>query len=208
MRFPNYHSVLEPNCLAPDLTAQSEALGQEIRLYDPRRRPSSWSKIIQPHQCAVFLRDTELGVAVGRDCAPRGSATGTCILFDAVADAEAFCRGFVTAHPQISCEILDSGGPANPPLITITHQHSGGDDDTRGWIAGHRRWVITVLIAAALPLFWYDWIHEGSLVLTIVGINLIVAAARLLLWDLSAKSNERERLARLEAHRQQNERKP
>jgi hypothetical protein len=197
---------LEPNVLVTDSAAHAETLGQEIRLYDPRRRPACWSKIIQPHQCAVFLRDSELGVAVGRDCAPRGSATGTCILFETVTEAEAFCRGMVLAHPRISCEILDSGGPANPPLMTIAHRHSGGDDDARGWIARHRRWVIAVLIGAALPLFWYDWVHEGSLVLTILGINLLVAAARLLLWDVSAKSNERERLKRLEEHRQQNER--
>jgi hypothetical protein len=196
---------LEPDLLIADSAAPSETLGEEIRLYDPRRRPACWSNIIQQHQCAVFLRDIELGVAVGRDCAPRGSATGTCIVFETVAEAERFCRGMVLPHPQISCEILDSGGPANPPLMTIAHRHSGGDDDTRGWIAGHRRWVIAVLIAAALPLFWFDWVHGGSLVLTILGINLIVAAARFLLWDVSAKSNERERLQRLEAHRQYNE---
>jgi len=85
--------------------------------------------------------------------------------------------------------------------LIVTHQHVGGDDDVRGWLAHHRRLVIAILIAASLPLFWLDWIHQGKWILSVIGINMIVAALRLLMWDAAAKDNEKQRLARLEAHR-------
>ena len=175
--------------------------GNEILLYDDRRRPRSWTEIVQPGQCAVFLRDDQLRVAVGRDGKPRDSNTATCILFDAVDDAERYCRALVAENPRISCQVLDAGGPVNPPLLVVKRDHAGGDEEPRGWMARHRKLVIVLLIASALPLFWLDWRHPAELVLTIIGINLVVAALRLLLWELTARSNERQRLARLEDHR-------
>ena len=41
-----------------------------------------------------------------------------------------------------------------------------------------------------------------------IGINMIVAALRLLMWDVAAKSNEKERLARLEGHRDMERNEP
>ena len=38
-------------------------------------------------------------------------------------------------------------------------------------------------------------------ILSVIGINMMVAALRLLMWDVAAKNNEKERLARLERHR-------
>jgi hypothetical protein len=175
--------------------------GNEILLYDHRRRPQCWSEIIQPGQCAVFLRDEQLRAAVGRDGRPRGANNATCVLFDNIDDAASLCRRMVAEHPRISCEVLDAGGRANLPLLTITREYAGGDDDMRGWLGRHRKSLIAILITASLPLFWFDWRHQGDLILTVLGINLIVASLRLLLWDFAAKTNERDRLARLEAHR-------
>jgi hypothetical protein len=175
--------------------------GAEILVYDHRRRPPCWSRIIQPHQCAVFLRDEELGVAVGRDARPPGKAGATCLLFESIDGAERFCRRMVAEHPQLSCEILDARGRSNPPLMTITREHAGGDDDVRGWFPRHRRSVIVALIATALALFWFDYCRRGDLIMTVFGVNLLAAALRLLLWDSAAKNNERDRIARLETHR-------
>jgi hypothetical protein len=182
--------------------------GQEIPLFDPKRRPSEWTRVILPHQCAVFLSNTALRLSVGRDLKPQARESATCVLFDSIDDAEAFCRLLVSARPEIGCEILDHEGPVNPPLMHIARAHKGGDDDARGWLSRRRPWIIGCLIFAAIPLFCYDSTHDSTLVLTIIGINLIVAALRLLLWDLAAKSNERERMARLAAHRERERQAP
>lgn len=84
--------------------------------------------------------------------------------------------------------------PIHPPLITVAFDHSGGDDDTRGWFGRHCRIVFPFTVCAALPLFYYDFRHDGPLVLAIVGINIIVAGLRVLLWDSGSKNTERERL--------------
>lgn len=181
--------------------APAESAGREILVYDHNRRPRTWSEIILPHQCAVFLRNRRLDVSVNRDGKPRSSESGTCILFDSVAQAEAFCRATVDANPDLSCEILDYEGPIHPPLLTIVFNHAGGDDDTHGWFGRHRRIVFLFALCVALPLFYYDFRHQGTLVLTIIGINVIVAGLRVLLWDWGSKGTERERLTRLEAHR-------
>jgi hypothetical protein len=175
--------------------------GNEIRLYDYHRTPKCWSDIIRPTQCAAFLRNDQWGTSVDRNGKSRAGDNATCILFDSIEDAERFCRQMVAQHPQVSCEVLDAGGRVNPPLLIVTHEHVGGDDDVRGWLAHHRRLVIAILIAASLPLFWLDWIHQGKWILSVIGVNMIVAALRLLMWDAAAKSNEKERIARLEAHR-------
>lgn len=180
-----------------------DADGHEIPLFDAKRRPSEWTGVILPHQCAVFLSNTVLRLSVGRNLKPQAHDSATCVLFfDSIDDAEAFCRQLVTWRPEIACEILDHEGPVNPPLMHIAREHKGGDDDTRGWLARRRPWIVGCLILAAIPLFCYDSTHDSTLVLTIIGINLIVAALRLLLWDLVAKGNERERMARLAAHRE------
>jgi hypothetical protein len=179
--------------------ASSQTAGREILLYDHKRRPRNWSEIILPHQCAVFLRNRRLGVSVSRDGMPGTTESATCVLFESIARAEAFCQATVNSMPDLSCEILDYEGPMHPPLLTVVLKHSGGDDDTRGWFGRHRRIVFLFALCVALPLFYYDFRHGGTLVLTIIGINIIVAGLRVLLWDWGSKNTERERLACLEA---------
>jgi hypothetical protein len=175
--------------------------GNEIRLYDYHRRPRCWSEMILPTQCAVFLRNDQCGTSVDRNGKSRSADNATCVLFDSIQDAERFCRQMVATHPLVSCEVLDAGGRVNPPLLIVKHEHVGGDDDVRGWFAHHRRLVIAILVAASMPLFWLDWIHQTDGVLSVIGINMIVAALRVLLWEVAAKNNEKERLARMEQHR-------
>jgi hypothetical protein len=186
-----------------DGPAGASSDGVEILLYDHHRRPRSWSEIIQPHQCAVFVRDARKDCSASRQGVPQTPATATCIIFNSVDRAESVCREIVSAHPNLACEILDHEGRANPPLLTVcAMEAAGGDDDMRGWIGKHRRILASIAIAGAIPLFYYDFRHQGTLVLTVIGINLVAAALRLLLWDAGAKRNERARLARLNAHRQ------
>ncbi|HEX3876803.1 MAG TPA: hypothetical protein VHW24_07455 [Bryobacteraceae bacterium] len=85
--------------------------------------------------------------------------------------------------------------------MKIAEGHCGGDEELRSWLGRNRWWVMLLLIAAALPCFWYDYRHQAELVMTIIGINMIVAALRLLIWGSGVKSAERQRLERLEEHR-------
>jgi hypothetical protein len=178
-------------------------LNQEILLYDHDRRPRSWSEIIKPRQCAVFVRNVKLGVSVSSAGKPQTAESATCILFDSVDEAEAFCRTLVAAQSDCACEVFDHEGRVNPPLLTVTAGGSGGgDEDTRGWIGRHRKVLAFSIMALALPFFYLDYRYDGPLVWTVVGINIIVAGLRLLLWHSGARGVERKRLARLDAHRQ------
>jgi hypothetical protein len=58
-----------------------------------------------------------------------------------------------------------------------------------------------VLAAGSLPLFWYDWTRRGVLILpTVVGINMLIASARLLQLNLAVNTAERQRQERLARH--------
>jgi hypothetical protein len=93
-----------------------------IRVYDPARRPSSWTDLILPGQFVAFPSDAASGIPC--DVAGRTSSDpldGVCMLFDTLADAEAWCRKAAGDAPALRFDVFDAEGRVNPALLTIVH---------------------------------------------------------------------------------------
>jgi hypothetical protein len=56
---------------------------RELRIYDASRRPASWAEIVRPGQFVAFATPSD----------------GTCVLFDSLDEARAFCEAGVLAAP-------------------------------------------------------------------------------------------------------------
>ena len=78
---------------------------QVVRIHDPERKPASWAEIIRPGQFAAFATPSD----------------GTCILFDSLAEARAYCDAAVQSAPAARYDVFDAEGRSNPPLLTIVH---------------------------------------------------------------------------------------
>lgn len=156
-------------------------------------------QIIRPSQFAVFVTLVESGASCDADGVPSSGDDATCIIFDTLPEAEVFCRDRVAQNASLRFDIRDSGGHLRPPLFTIVH-HSRAEalDGSPSKVRWNNRVAIGLLIAAPL-LFWWDWgWHGGNLIMpTIVGINAVLIAARLLIMNYSHQSFERARQARV-----------
>jgi len=174
-----------------------------LRLFDPSRTPTDWTEIIRPGQYVAFAKL----IATGAPCDADGrtfleTAAATCLLFDSLLEAESFCRHQVELAPEVRFEIFDSSGRADPPLLVIVHPAK--TENLEGNPHGIRlrtAAAVTVLIIAAVS-FWYDFTHGASARFfpTLIGINLVVVAARLFQLNKSYQHAERARKERLAQH--------
>jgi hypothetical protein len=171
-----------------------------LRLYDPGRRPPDWTNIIRPGQFAAFSKQIDGGGSCDAEGRPfASSADVTCVLFDRLQDARAFCEARVQVLPSLRFEIFDSAGRTNPPILIVVHpsRTSTLDANPRGMRA--RKVAAIVLAVGAVPLFLLDYLKSGGLMIfpTVLGINMILIAARLMQLNASYADAERRRRARL-----------
>ena len=107
---------------------------QEVALYDPNREPASWMEIIQPTQCAVFLRDVETGAGLTADGHYLDPGMiGTCLIFDSLEETEQYCRHKIEDIPKLQCDVFDSHGRAN------ASRHFRQPATNTGWTLKPRR---------------------------------------------------------------------
>jgi hypothetical protein len=160
-----------------------------------------------PGQFVAFAKHVDSGASCDADGQPfAAAADATCVVFDSLDEACRFCDERVRAVPSIGFEVFDSAGRLNPPLLVIVNparQHVLAGNVRAQRI---RKYAAVVLALGALPLFWFDYATDrGVLVLpTIIGINMLVAAARLMQINSGVKESERvrkERLARATENR-------
>jgi hypothetical protein len=176
---------------------------QTIRLYDPERRPPNWTQIIHPGQYAAFSQHVDSEASCDAAGTPFASPDAvTCLIFDSLLEATAFCKDRVEQTPAVRFDIFDSTGRAQPPLLTIVHPSHAAS------LEGNRRatrlsnWGAAALLVAGPLLLWFDWAkHEGLLILpTILGINCLFIAGRLLQLNGAHASAEKDRRQRLAQH--------
>jgi hypothetical protein len=163
---------------------------QELKLYDPDRRPRDWTDIIRPGQYAVFHSD--LGTDVEKKADGHFLAPGeesSCLLFDSLDEAEAYCEGKVAEIPRLRCDIYDSMGKSKPPMLTYVNQaHVQAPRKHACW-----GWL---LIALSALCFWIEWHWHGVLIVPlIIGLNLLFAGLRLIYWGSAGGEKRRARKA-------------
>lgn len=164
---------------------------QVVQIHDPGRRPASWSEIIRPGQFVAFETPSD----------------GTCVLFDSVAEARAYCETAVLSSPAAQYDVFDAEGRAHPPLLTIVHPSRGQTLDTDPRVQRKRREIAWALIAAGLALIvWTYWaLHDIEAIFPgVIGANLLLAGGRMLWYNLAVRETERarqERLARVASGR-------
>ena len=110
-------------------------------------------------------------------------------------------------------EVFDSTARANPPLLVIVHPSriERLEGNSRGIRLRNR--FITILILLAGVSFVYDYVHRERLHFfpTLLGINLVVVAARLFQLNRSyahAEALRRGRLADIERREETNSQPP
>ena len=171
-----------------------------LRLYDRSRTPSSWTEIIRAGQFVAFAKTFDTGAPCDADGKPFARVEDvSCFLFDSLADANGFCRDRVTHTPNVRFEIFDSAGRKEPPLVVIVHPSK--QEQLEGNPRGMRlrtQGAIALFSVAAVS-FWYDFQHGPGVQIfpTLLGINLVVVAARLLQLNGSYAHVERVRKQRL-----------
>jgi hypothetical protein len=180
------------------------SLVQVVRLYDPSRRPASWMQIVRVGQFAVFAKDLESGAACGADGRPFADPSqATCAIADTLAEAQAFAATAVANSPSLRIDIFDHEGRARPALLTVLHPSRAQAADTHPRVLRKRRVIAWTLIAAAIPLLAFAIVerHDREIILpAFLGINMLIAAGRLLWFNLGVREIERARHDRLREH--------
>jgi hypothetical protein len=173
---------------------------QIVRVFDPGRQPANWTDIIRSGQFVAFSKDIDTGASRDAAGSPASTDSLTCIIFDSLAEAEAFSNERVQRAPNLRFDVFDAAGRALPPLLTIVHPSRIATLDGNPRSARINKWGAVVLVAAAPILFWVDWWkYDGLLILpTILGINMLIIAARLIQLNVAHASAERARRERLQ----------
>jgi hypothetical protein len=122
------------------------------------------------------------------------------MVFDRLDEAQRFCERQTALHSSIQFDIFDAEGRVNPPLLTIVHASREGQSEAHPDTVKRRTRIAVALILVAVPLLGFGWYIFGapaSVFPIVIGINMLVAAARLLLMNLGAKEAERVRQQRV-----------
>lgn len=176
---------------------------QVVRLYDGRREPRNWLKIIQPSEVAVFVTLADSGAACDAEGTPTGADDAVCIIFKTLSEAEAYCRERVERNPALRFEVMDSGGRLRPPLLTVVHSSRVESlDGSPSKMRFNKRAAIALLALGPL-MIWFDWMFYGGdmIMPTVVGINFVLIGVRLLVMNRGHVAAEQARLARVAALR-------
>jgi hypothetical protein len=159
---------------------------QQLKLYDPARKPTEWTGLVHAGQFAVFHSD----VATDIERSPDGhylqpGEDSTCLVFDSLAEAETYCEAKVEQIPNLRCDIYDHTGKSKPPMLSYVnkvHLKAGSARATWGW----------AMVAASLPCFWIAWVYHGTSVISlVVGLNLLFGGLRLVYWGKGGTEQRR-----------------
>lgn len=103
---------------------------QQLKLYDPARKPTEWTGMVHDGQYAVFHSDmaTDIERTPEGNCLQPGEDS-TCLVFDSLVEAESYCESKVAQIPHLRCDIYDHTGKskaANADLCkSNSPQHAG-----------------------------------------------------------------------------------
>src|SRR4051794_14632778 len=171
-----------------------------LRLYDSDRRPPNWVDLIQAHQFVAFACDDETGTPVDAEARPFPAPEQvTCMVFESLAEARAFCHEAVARHQSVRYEIFDARGRVDEPLLVIVSPSRANRLEGSRRMIQLRTAIAIGLVLAGPPLIYYDYsVHDGAMVLpTFLGISMILSALRLLFMNGGVRDAERRRQERI-----------
>jgi hypothetical protein len=181
-----------------------EGVLRVFKVYDDTRRPSDWTSLVGPTQCAVFLKDVQTANPLATDGSEINHLRDcTFLRFNRLADARAFCEAQVQRYPIMCCEIFDSDGKAKPPMLVIMHPNAARKDElSPAWVK-RRKIAAIVSLLAAPALFIADWRSEYEMLWpSIVAVNLFLLGLRLLYWNTASSERRKRQANRIEEHLQ------
>jgi hypothetical protein len=183
------HSHIESTPTCKERSTLRVYVMKELLLYDALRVPANWTALLSRRQYAVFLTDVESCAPVRVDgTSVNRVAEHFCLVFDSLVQAEKYCREEVRRVPRVKCEIFDSEGRANAPVMILVNERYTHKIDSEASARRLIRWG-AVLSGLAVPLFIYSLLVGGEIVWwpILAGINLAFAGLRLMHWGQEVK---------------------
>lgn len=161
-------------------------------------------EIVTPGQFVVFAKDLDSGAPCDTDGrAYADPEQASCVVCDSLEEARTFSEAAVRERPALRIDVFDSEGRTNGPLLTIRHPSRGETSDSHPRVLRRRRRIAWVLTATALPLIAFAYVERNDrdiILPAFIGINMIIAAGRLLWFNLGVREIERARQERLRRH--------
>ena len=171
---------------------------QEVRLYDPARKPPYWTALIRKGQFAVCHFDYKTGTwRTAQGSYSAFPEQETVLIFETLDEAQHYCREYVLRHPKLFCRVYDSRGTAEglvetiyPPAIAaaIRGPASGRRHLGRGFLQ---------LTTSALCVY-VDWRITGIVILgAVVGSKFLFSGLNSIVQGVDAIVKSRKQKAGL-----------
>lgn len=160
--------------------------------------------MLRPGQFIVFAKDLASGAPsdfAGRPYTEPSLAE--CGIAGSIEEARAFAEAAVAQAPALRLDVFDHDGRAHPPLLTVLHPSRADAADTHPRVLRKRQVIAWTLIAVGLPLIVFAIVErrDREIILpAFLGINMLIAAGRLLWFNLGVRETERIRQERLRDH--------
>lgn len=160
--------------------------------------------MLRPGQFVVFGKDLASGTPsdfAGRPYSDPSLAE--CGVAASIDEARAFAEAAVAQAPALRLDIFDHEGRTHPPLLTVLHPSRADAADTHPRVLRKRQVIAWALIAIGIPLIVFAIVerHDREIILpAFLGINMLIAAGRLLWFNLGVRETERIRQERLRTH--------
>jgi len=161
-------------------------------------------QIVAPGQFALFAKDLDSGLPCDTDGRPFiDPAAATCGICDSLVEARTVAERAVAAVASLRVDVFDAAGRANPPLLTVLHPSRAHDVETHPRVLRKRQRIAWALIAVGIPLIVFAIVerkHRDIILPAFLGLNMLIAAGRLLWFNLGVRETERIRHERLRQH--------
>lgn len=173
-----------------------------MRVDDPQRRPRSYTELLHTGQVVAFAKDVDTGLPCDASGRQFGDpSAGTCLVFDSVAEARAYCETAVRSSPSVRFDVFDSEARVHPPVLTVLHPSREAVRDSNPRAMRYRRVIAWLLIVGSVPTMAYAYFMVSgvdAILPGFIGINMLIAGGRVLWYNLGIRETERERQERLD----------
>jgi hypothetical protein len=177
---------------------------QTLRLSDPMRVGATWTDGLRPGQVVAFAKRIDLDLPCTPDGEPFATAdSATCVVFDGLSEARAWCEASVQRAPLVRFDIFDHQGRARSPLLMILHPAQQESLDGSATNLRRRAWIAVALVAGGVPLMVFAYSISGErdpILPGFIGLNMVLVALRLFWMNQASREVDRMSRERLAEH--------